>query len=132
MVFTTVCSGISTSALGAPSPHPSQLILVSAGLFLIFSLLLSRLLFHSNIFSFLNLLLFCCQSLMSSALASVRSLLELAGSGFKGCRRSSWYLFTEDISVVPSQPKTCLSKQIQFPPHTTQFCPLNSFLSKIN
>jgi len=82
MVFSTSCTGISALAPGAPPLSPSSPNLVSAGLLLLrFS--------HSSLFSVfypcLNFLSQRCHQLHCWALASSRSVLELAGPGVQPC-----------------------------------------------
>jgi len=114
MVFITSCKGrLSAPTFRAPPPPPpSSLTWVSAELFLSHSLTpLSSWLFHYRVFflPFLN----CVTTEVlpplpiGLALASGRSVLEPASTGFNRHGGSFLQLLTEAAPIVPLLPKPC-------------------------
>jgi len=104
MVFSTGCRGISVLAPGAP-PSPPSLALVSAGLFLSYSL--TPLSYCSFLFPLLNYVIpeALPPSLVGSALASSGSVLEPAGIGSIGHRGSFSQLLKVATAVAPPATK---------------------------
>ena len=115
MIISTGCRAISAPAPGAPPPPPSSLTLVSAELFL------SHILTPLFSCSFIALLKYVIPevlplSLIDSALASSRSVLEPAGIGSIRHRGSFWQLLTEATPIAPPATKTLPRK-----PNTERF-----------
>ena len=113
VIFITGCRGVSAVAAGAPPPPPSSLTLVSAELFL------TRIVTPSSHCRFFFPLLkhvipeALPLSLMGSALASSRSILELAGIGSVRHGGSFWQVLTEATPLAPLLPKPCHANSIQ-------------------